>query len=69
MKVEYDKDAKTILIIDTGVGMSKTDLINDLGTRCRHRRRARFIKFGAASQNSRPEVDDKPEQKFSYSGW
>jgi len=32
VKVEHDKDAKTISIIDTGVGMSKADLINNLGT-------------------------------------
>jgi len=32
IKVEHDPDAKTISIIDTGVGMSKADLINNLGT-------------------------------------
>merc|ERR1719145_297824 len=32
VKVEHDPDAKTITIIDTGVGMSKADLINNLGT-------------------------------------
>merc|ERR1719171_2946694 len=32
IKVEYDADAKTISIIDTGIGMSKADLINNLGT-------------------------------------
>merc|ERR1719248_127078 len=32
IKIEYDKDAKTISIIDTGIGMSKADLINNLGT-------------------------------------
>merc|ERR1719446_1935206 len=32
VKIEYDKDAKTISLIDTGVGMSKADLINNLGT-------------------------------------
>jgi heat shock protein beta len=32
VKIEHDKDAKTISIIDTGVGMSKADLINNLGT-------------------------------------
>merc|ERR1711970_769379 len=32
VKVEHDPDAKTISIIDTGVGMSKADLINNLGT-------------------------------------
>merc|ERR1711959_293789 len=31
-KVEHDPDAKTISIIDTGIGMTKADLINDLGT-------------------------------------
>merc|ERR1719253_255706 len=32
IKIEYDSDAKTLTIIDTGVGMSKADLINNLGT-------------------------------------
>merc|ERR1712087_429035 len=32
VKVEHDSDAKTVTIIDTGCGMSKSDLINNLGT-------------------------------------
>merc|ERR1719329_1440180 len=32
VKIEHDPDAKTITIIDTGVGMTKADLINNLGT-------------------------------------
>jgi len=32
IKIEHDPDAKTLSIIDTGVGMSKADLINNLGT-------------------------------------
>merc|ERR1719421_1177967 len=32
IKIEYDADAKTISIVDTGIGMSKADLINNLGT-------------------------------------
>merc|ERR1719248_506830 len=32
VKIEHDPDAKTISIIDTGVGMTKADLINNLGT-------------------------------------
>merc|ERR1712176_724049 len=32
IKIEYDADAKTLSITDTGVGMSKADLINNLGT-------------------------------------
>jgi len=32
VRIEHDPDAKTISIIDTGVGMTKADLINNLGT-------------------------------------
>merc|ERR1719446_287115 len=32
VKIEHDPDQKTLSIIDTGVGMSKSDLINNLGT-------------------------------------
>jgi len=32
MKVEYDPDAKTLTIRDTGIGMTKDDLIKNLGT-------------------------------------
>merc|ERR1712166_1672695 len=32
VKIEHDADQKTLTIIDTGVGMSKADLINNLGT-------------------------------------
>merc|ERR1712093_289183 len=32
VKIEYDAEAKTISIIDTGIGMTKADLINNLGT-------------------------------------
>merc|ERR1719411_2184484 len=32
VKIEHDPDAKTISIVDTGVGISKADLINNLGT-------------------------------------
>merc|ERR1712078_918178 len=32
IKIEHDADAKTISIIDTGIGMTKADLINNLGT-------------------------------------
>merc|ERR1719297_399538 len=32
VKIEHDPDAKTLTIIDTGIGMSKADLINNLGT-------------------------------------
>merc|ERR1712028_301811 len=31
IKIEHDMDAKTISITDTGVGMTKSDLINNLG--------------------------------------
>jgi len=32
VKIEFDSEAKTISIIDTGIGMTKADLINNLGT-------------------------------------
>jgi molecular chaperone HtpG len=32
IKIQADKNAKTLSIIDTGVGMTKTELINNLGT-------------------------------------
>merc|ERR1711966_613469 len=32
IKIAADKNSKTLSIIDTGIGMSKTDLINNLGT-------------------------------------
>merc|ERR1711879_422686 len=32
VKIEHDPDAKTMAIVDTGIGMSKADLINNLGT-------------------------------------
>merc|ERR1719160_1437755 len=32
VKIEFDADAKTLSIIDTGIGMTKADLINNLGT-------------------------------------
>ena len=32
IRIEYDQDAKTFTITDTGLGMTKTDLIKNLGT-------------------------------------
>eukprot|EP00397_Hematodinium_sp_SG-2012_P016418 GEMP01016749.1.p1 GENE.GEMP01016749.1~~GEMP01016749.1.p1 ORF type:complete len:788 (+),score=198.13 GEMP01016749.1:14-2377(+) len=32
IKVEFDSEAKTVSFVDTGVGMTKADLINNLGT-------------------------------------
>lgn len=32
IRIEYDADAKTVSIYDSGVGMTKQDLINNLGT-------------------------------------
>merc|ERR1712144_93529 len=32
VKIEHDPEGKTISIVDTGVGMTKADLINNLGT-------------------------------------
>ena len=32
IRIEYDKDAKTLTIMDTGIGMSKSELVKNLGT-------------------------------------
>jgi len=32
VKIEHDPEARTITLIDTGIGMTKADLINNLGT-------------------------------------
>lgn len=32
IKISFDEEAKTLTLIDTGVGMTKADLINNLGT-------------------------------------
>lgn len=32
IRIEYDKDAKTLTISDTGIGMSKNELVKNLGT-------------------------------------
>ena len=32
IKLEFDSEAKTLSLIDTGIGMTKADLINNLGT-------------------------------------
>merc|ERR1712029_445792 len=32
VKIEHDSEAKTLTWVDTGIGMSKADLINNLGT-------------------------------------
>ena len=32
IKIDYDYDAKTISITDTGIGMTKNELVKNLGT-------------------------------------
>ena len=32
IRIEFDKDAKTVTIIDNGIGMNRDDVINNLGT-------------------------------------
>jgi len=32
IRIDYDSDAKTLSVTDTGIGMTKNDLIQNLGT-------------------------------------
>jgi len=32
IRVDFDKEAKTVIVTDTGLGMTKNDLIQNLGT-------------------------------------
>jgi len=32
IKIDYDSDSKTLSVTDTGIGMTKNDLIQNLGT-------------------------------------
>jgi molecular chaperone HtpG len=51
VRIVPDKDARTLLIADDGIGMSRAELIDNLGTIARSGTRA----FGAALASAKPE--------------
>ncbi|MEZ6854484.1 molecular chaperone HtpG [Halodesulfovibrio aestuarii] len=55
INIAIDKDAKTITITDTGIGMSKEDLVNHLGT-IAHSGSERFLAELAESKDSASNI-------------
>jgi len=55
IRVEYDKDARTISVIDNGIGMSREELIDNLGT---------IAKSGTAEFLSRMTGDQKEDARL-----
>ena len=55
IRVEYDKDAKTIAIVDNGIGMSRDELIDNLGT---------IARSGTAEFLSRMTGDEKEDARL-----
>ena len=52
VKVEYDPDNKTLTVRDTGIGMTKEDMINNLGTVARSGTTNFMKSLSAAEQNN-----------------
>ena len=50
IRVSYDKDAKTITVSDNGIGMSRDEVINNLGTIAKSGTREFFTKLSGDQQ-------------------
>ena len=50
IRVSYDKDAKTITISDNGIGMSRDEVVNNLGTIAKSGTREFFSKLSGDQQ-------------------
>lgn len=57
IKIKCDKEARTLSITDTGVGMTKKDLMNNLGTIARSGTSEFLSKLLDSSTNSETQQD------------